>query len=87
MLTETALQELSNTQDASPVLLFSSCSEKKGLSKEWGGTAINVADFTQLFAVERGALPKSEYDSILSMVDRQPHQPAKRRRYHYSDDG
>jgi|HubBroStandDraft_1064217.scaffolds.fasta_scaffold148756_2 hypothetical protein len=74
MLTQTALQELPNTQDASPVLLLSSCSEKKGLSKEWSRTAIKVSDFTQLFAVERGALPKSEYDSILSIVDRQPHQ-------------
>jgi hypothetical protein len=77
MLTQTALQEPSNTQDASPVLLFSSRSEMKRLSKEWGRTAIKVADFTQRLTVEQGAFPKSEYDSILSIVDRQPHQPGQ----------
>jgi len=34
MLTQTASQELSNIQGASPVLLFSPCSENDGLSKE-----------------------------------------------------
>jgi hypothetical protein len=74
MLTQTASQEHFDAQDASPVLLLSSCSEKEGLSKEWGRAAIEVANITQLLAVERGALLKSEYDSILSIVDRQPHQ-------------
>jgi hypothetical protein len=74
MLTQTASQELSDAQDVSPVLLFSSCSEKEGLSKEWSRTAIKVANITQLLAVERAALLKSEYDSILSIADRQPHQ-------------